>query len=142
MKETEGFKTTIWNHSNFGWTKCSIASSDCTSPPKPLRLVLDSTRTNTLLYTGKLMIPHVVDLLLRFCFHKYFFQWDEKSMYISVQKKVIKDSLLFQYLYIPMNDDRAQLLVYSFRYVVMGSKDASFKTASCIEKIADIVLEE
>lgn len=112
------------------------------SPPKPLRLFLDCIRTNTLLYTGKLMITYVFDQVLRFHFHRYFCQWDVKSMYFSVQLKDIKYSLLFQLLYKPMNDDQGQLLVYHFRYVVMGSKDASFQTASCIAKIADIIQEE
>ena len=88
------------------------------------------------------MIPHVVDQLLRFRFHKYFCQFDVKSMYFSVQLKEMKDSMLFQFLYKSVNDDQAQLLVYCFRYVVMGSRDASFQTASCIAKIADIVQEE
>lgn len=51
------------------------------SSPMPLRLVLDCTKTNSLLHTGRLMIPHVVDQLLGSCFHRYFCYWDVNSMY-------------------------------------------------------------
>lgn len=72
------------------------------------------------------MIPHVVDQLLGFRFHKNFCQFDVKWMYCSVQLKDMKDSMLFQFLYKPINEDQEQLLVYCFRYVVMESKDPTF----------------
>ena len=62
-------------------------------------------------------------------------------MYFSVQIKDLEDSKLFQFLYKPLDQQRSQLLVFSFRFVVMGSKDAAFQTASCIAKIADDVEE-
>ena len=40
-----------------------------------------------------------------------------------------------------MNEDRVQILSYTFWYKMMNPKDAIFQTTSCTEKIAVIVQE-
>ena len=60
-------------------------------------------------------------------------------MYFSVQLQDPKDSRLFQFLYKDPTKDLAEMEVFSFRYICMGSRDAAFQTSSCIRKIADLV---